>query len=158
MDLRLLMKKGVYYTNAHYQHANTETIVGHSTLATGTFPSQHGMIGNVWLDREARELAYNIEDPDHPIIATREDEPRAKQVDPAQRIAHPGPVACRDSCTDIGRRAGGLLRRPSKVFGVSGKTAVPCHGRTYREGLLVSTNTGDFVTSTYYYDAYPGLG
>ena len=65
---RCLLKKGTVYTNAHYQHANTETIVGHTTLATGTFPSQHGMVGNVWFDREAGELAYNIEDPDSPII------------------------------------------------------------------------------------------
>ena len=82
---RLLMEKGTVYTNAHYQHANTETIVGHTTLATGTFPSQHGMIGNVWFDREAGELAYNIEDPDHPILATRENESIGEQVDPAQK-------------------------------------------------------------------------
>jgi predicted AlkP superfamily pyrophosphatase or phosphodiesterase len=45
---RYLMKQGTVYTNAHYQHANTETIVGHATLATGTFPSQHCMVGNGW--------------------------------------------------------------------------------------------------------------
>ena len=45
---RFLMEKGIHFTNAHYQYANTETIVGHTTLATGTFPSQHGMVGNVW--------------------------------------------------------------------------------------------------------------
>lgn len=73
---RFLMDKGIVYTNAHYQHANTETIVGHTTLATGTFPSVHGMVGNVWFDREAGELAYNIEDADHPIIATRENKSR----------------------------------------------------------------------------------
>ena len=67
---RHLMNKGAYFTNAHYQHANTETIVGHTTLATGTFPSLHGMVGNVWFDREAGELAYNIEDPNSPIIPT----------------------------------------------------------------------------------------
>jgi len=82
---RYLMKKGTYYTNAHYQHANTETIVGHTTLATGTFPSQHGMIGNVWFDRETGELAYNIGDPDHPIISTRENESTGEQIDPAQK-------------------------------------------------------------------------
>ncbi len=79
-----LMGNGTYFTNAHYQHANTETIVGHATLATGTFPSQHGMVGNVWFDREAGELAYNIEDPDHPVIPTRENETKGEQVDPAQ--------------------------------------------------------------------------
>ncbi len=42
-----LLRNGTVYTNAHYQHANTETIVGHATLATGSFPSQHGMVGNV---------------------------------------------------------------------------------------------------------------
>jgi len=30
------MEQGIYYDNAHYQHANTETIVGHVSLATGT--------------------------------------------------------------------------------------------------------------------------
>ena len=43
---RYLLQQGTVYTNAQYQHANTETIVGHATLATGTSPSQHGMIGN----------------------------------------------------------------------------------------------------------------
>jgi hypothetical protein len=33
---RYLMEKGIYYDNARYQHANTETIVGHVALATGT--------------------------------------------------------------------------------------------------------------------------
>ena len=70
---RYLLEKGTVYTNAQYQHANTETIVGHTTLATGTFPSQHGMIGNVWFDREAKELAYNIEDADAPLLPTRDD-------------------------------------------------------------------------------------
>ena len=48
---RYLMDNGVTYTNAQYHHANTETIVGHTTLATGASPSVHGMIGNVWYDR-----------------------------------------------------------------------------------------------------------
>jgi predicted AlkP superfamily pyrophosphatase or phosphodiesterase len=82
---RFLKEKGTYFTNAHYQHANTETIVGHTTLATGTFPSQHGMVGNVWFDREAGELAYNIEDPDHPLLPTRDYEIKGEQVDPAQK-------------------------------------------------------------------------
>ena len=40
-----LLKEGVVYRNAHYQHANTETIVGHATLATGAYPADHGMTG-----------------------------------------------------------------------------------------------------------------
>ena len=79
---RYLLEQGTVYTNAHYQNANTETIVGHTTLATGAFPSEHGMIGNVWFDREAGELSYNIEDPDHPLLPTRENSTKGEQVDP----------------------------------------------------------------------------
>ena len=39
---RYLMEKGIYYDNARYQHANTETIVGHVALATGTVPAAQG--------------------------------------------------------------------------------------------------------------------
>ena len=69
---RSLLEGGTVFTNAHHEHANTETIVGHATLATGAHPSGHGMTGNVWYDREAGELAYNIEDPESPILPTRE--------------------------------------------------------------------------------------
>ena len=55
-----LLEKGAHYTNAHYQHSNLETIVGHVTLATGAFPAAHGLVANVWLDRETGELGYAI--------------------------------------------------------------------------------------------------
>jgi predicted AlkP superfamily pyrophosphatase or phosphodiesterase len=154
---RLLMEKGIVYTNAHYQHANTETIVGHTTLATGTFPSQHGMIGNVWFDREAGELAYNIEDPDHPILATRENESVGEQVDPAQKKSRtqgrsPAVILAPTFGDGLAAYYGGR----SKIFGVSGKdrSAVSMAGHVGK-AFWYSTNTGDFVTSTYYYDVYP---
>ena len=38
---RYLQKRGIQYKNAHFQHANTETIVGHASLATGAgFPQR----------------------------------------------------------------------------------------------------------------------
>lgn len=36
---RYLMDEGTYYTNANYEHGNTETIVGHVSLATGAPPA-----------------------------------------------------------------------------------------------------------------------
>ena len=152
---RLLIKKGAYFTNAHYQHANTETIAGHTTLATGTFPSQHGMVGNVWFDREAGELAYNIEDPDHPLIPTREDESQGEQVDPAQKKSRtqgrsPAAILVPTFGDGLAAYYGGR----SKIFGVSGKdrSAVAMAGHVGK-AFWYSANTGDFVTSTYYYDA-----
>ena len=42
--LRYLLEEGIHYNNAHHAHANTETIVGHVTLATGAHPAAHGEI------------------------------------------------------------------------------------------------------------------
>lgn len=154
---RLLREKGTYFTNAHYQHANTETIVGHTILATGTVPSQHGMVGNVWFDRDAGELAYNIEDFDHPIIATRKNASTGEQVDPAQKQSRTqgrSPAAILTPTFSDGLAA--YYAGRSKIFGVSGKnrSAVSMAGHAGK-AFWYSTNTGDFVTSTYYYDAYP---
>jgi predicted AlkP superfamily pyrophosphatase or phosphodiesterase len=154
---RYLMQTGTVYTNAQYQHANTETIVGHSTLATGTFPAQHGMIGNVWFDREANELAYNIEDADSPILPTREQSSSAEQVDPAQKLARTkgrSPSVFLVPTFSDGLTA--YYAGRSRVFGVSGKdrSAVAMAGKTGK-AFWYSTDNGDFVTSKYYYDDYP---
>ena len=53
---RYLMEKGTWYIDAHYQHANTETAVGHATLATGADPSRHGIVANDWIDQKYRSV------------------------------------------------------------------------------------------------------
>ncbi|MEP1932890.1 MAG: alkaline phosphatase family protein [Roseibium sp.] len=154
---RYLLDNGTVYTAANYSHANTETIVGHATLATGAHPSEHGMVGNVWYDRESGELAYNIEDPDHPLLPTREQETIGAQVDPAQkrsRSSGRSPVSLLAST--FGDELWIHNAGKSKVFGVSGKdrSAVAMAGHVGK-AFWYSTNSGDFVTSSYYYEAYP---
>lgn len=154
---RYLLEEGVVYTNAHYQHANTETIVGHTTLATGAFPSTHGMVGNVWYDREAGELAYNIEDPNSPLISTRKDIVAGEQLDPSQKLSRTkgrSPDAILAATLSDGLAA--YYAGRSKIFGVSGKdrSAVAMAGHVGK-AFWYSTDTGDMVTSKYYYDDYP---
>jgi len=154
---RRLLGQGTVYANAHYQHANTETIVGHTTLATGAFPAQHGMIGNVWFDRETGELAYNIEDPEHPILPTREEMAEGAQLDPAQKQARTKGRSPRAIlASTFGDELFNHYAGRSKVFGVSGKdrSAVAMAGHAGK-AFWYSTDSGDFVTSSYYYDAYP---
>ncbi|MHC4573815.1 MAG: alkaline phosphatase family protein [Planctomycetota bacterium] len=154
---RYLMKNGVVYTNAHYQHANTETIVGHTILATGTFPSEHGMVGNIWFDDKTSELSYNIEDARHPILPTRENTAKGEQVDPAQKMSRtqgrsPSVILAATFSDTLAAYYGGR----SKIFGVSGKDrgAVSMAGHVGK-AFWYSTDSGDFVTSSYYYEAYP---
>src|SRR6516225_5843950 len=44
--LKRLLDEGVWFHEAAYPYAATETCVGHSTISTGAFPSTHGMIAN----------------------------------------------------------------------------------------------------------------
>jgi len=152
-----LMQNGTVYTNAHYQHANTETIVGHTTLATGTYPSQHGMVGNVIYDRKAGELSYNIEDAEAPLLPSREQITTGDQVDPSQKISRTKGRSPRaiEVPAFVDTLAAYTVGK-SKIFGVSGKdrSAVAMAGHVGK-AFWFSTDNGDFITSGYYYEKYP---
>lgn len=152
-----LMDRGVQYTNAHYQHANTETIVGHVSLATGSVPAAHGMVGNVWFDREAGRLVYNIEDPDHHLLTSGADVDRSTEIDPTQRAAKvdgrsPAAILSSTFSDELAVHYGGK----SKIFGVSVKDrgAVSLAGHAGK-AFWFSKASSEFVTSSYYYDQYP---
>ena len=154
---RYLLDEGVVYTNAHYQHANTETIVGHATLATGATPAVHGLVGNVWYDSESGELAYNIEDPEHPILPTRLLATEGAQLDPAQKQSR---TQGRSPASMLVPSFSDVLNvsqaGKAKVFAVSGKDrgAVPMAGHGGK-AFWLSSDSGDFQTSRYYYESYP---
>lgn len=154
---RYLMNEGVYYTNAHYQHANTETIVGHVSLATGSVPAAHGMVGNVWYDRELGRLVYNIEDADQKLLSADASVDQSTEIDPTQRAAKvegrsPATILSSTFSDELAVHYGGQ----SKIFGVSIKDrgAVSMAGRVGK-AFWFSKSKGEFVTSDYYYQQYP---
>ena len=67
---KFIYDNGISYTDAHHAHANTETIVGHATMATGAHPADHGMVGNVWFDHSLGRLVYNIEDENYHLLSS----------------------------------------------------------------------------------------
>ncbi len=154
---RYLREKGTLYTNSHYQYANNETIVGHTTLATGAFPADHGMIGNLWLDQATGELAYNIEDPDYSIIGSASFVDKKTEIDPTQKAARTdgrSPKAIRTSTfsDELLLSSNGQ----AKIFSVSVKDrgAVPPAGHGGK-AFWFNKQNGEFVSSTYYYQDYP---
>ena len=154
---RYLMDQGIHYTNAHYQHANTETIVGHVSLATGSVPAAHGMVGNVWFDRQTGHLTYNIEDQEYHLLTAGADVDRATEIDPTQKAASvdgrsPAAILTSTFSDELAAHYGGT----SKIFAVSIKDrgAVSLAGHAGK-AFWFSKAGGEFVTSSYYYDAYP---
>lgn len=154
---RYLWENGVVYRNAHHAHANTETIVGHTTLATGAHPSAHGMIGNLWFDRETGFTTYNVEDPNYRLLTKDADVDRDTEIDPTQRAARsdgrsPAAILVTTFSDELRSNSGGN----AKVIGVSvkdrGAISMAGHAGT---AYWFSKASGEFVTSTYYLDEYP---
>jgi predicted AlkP superfamily pyrophosphatase or phosphodiesterase len=140
---RTLLEQGVHYTNAHYRHANTETAVGHATLATGADPSTHGIVANDWKDPTTGAFVYNTEDDRHHLLGQ---EPKAHQgVSPRNLLA-----------STIGDELVLASGGRSRVFGVSGKDrGAILPGGHAGKAFWYAKRSGRFVTSTYYADAYP---
>ncbi len=140
---RYLLEEGIHYTNAHYRHANTETAVGHATLVTGADPAAHGIVGNDWIDPTTGAFVYNTEDARHHILGK---EPKAHQgVSPMNLLA--STIGDELVISNAGR---------SRVFSVSGKDrGAILPGGHAGKAFWYSKSAGHFVTSSYYYDAYP---
>jgi predicted AlkP superfamily pyrophosphatase or phosphodiesterase len=141
---RYLLEHGTHYTDAHYRHANTETAVGHATVVTGADPSRHGIIANDWIDPVTGAFVYNTEDDRHHIIG-REPKPHSG-VSPRNLLS-----------STIGDELVLSNAGASRVFSVSGKDrGAILPGGHAGKAFWFSKRSGEFVTSTYYYDAYPG--
>ena len=57
-----ILKGGFSLENAHYNYIPTYTAVGHSSIYTGTTPSEHGIISNNWYDKFLKKSIYCVDD------------------------------------------------------------------------------------------------
>ena len=133
---RRLWSNGAVYANAAYDHATTATAPGHATISTGVRPAEHGVISNFWFDRDEGRAVASVRDPRHPPL-----DDRGSGVSPF-RLSAP---ALADMLHTHSNGRG-------KVFAVSIKD----RGAVFLAGergkaFWYSKNTGNFVTSTYYY-------
>jgi hypothetical protein len=139
---RYFLNHGTWYVAANHPHAFTETVVGHTTLATGAYPSRHGMIGNKWYDRETGTVIENVIEARYPTVG-----------DDKER---PGAAPTRILTTTFSDELNIAMDGHSRIFAVSLKdrAAVPMAGHTGK-AFWYSTKTGCFITSTFYYATLP---
>lgn len=140
---RRLMQQGVHYTDAHFRHSTTFTACGHATLVTGGNPAEHGLAGNDWYDQQRRAHVYCVEDDRYHIL---DREPRP----------HEGTSPRNLTSSTIGDELILATDGKAKVFSVSIKDrGAILPGGHYGKAFWYSGSTGEFVTSNYYYSAYP---
>jgi predicted AlkP superfamily pyrophosphatase or phosphodiesterase len=141
--LRRLIDEGRVYTRATHDHARTVTAAGHATLATGTWPMHHGIVGNEWWERTPAgwTMVSNVGDSTVRIV----DAPTIPGVSPhyLQRSGIAEWMLAADS--------------GSRIASVSLKDrgAVLPAGRTKGQVYWFEPDVARFVTSTYYRNSYP---
>lgn len=155
--LKYLLETGLHYVDAHHCHANTETVVGHATLATGATPAVHGMIGNIWFDKSLDRVVYNVEDDTAPLLDEGAGVNDDIEIDPTQAAAGTDGRSPRAMLvTTFSDELSASTAGAAKVFGVSIKDrgAITMAGQSGK-AFWFSKSANRFVTSSYYYDAYP---
>lgn len=136
------MERGVWFKNAHYDHAYTVTAVGHAVLLTGANPNRHGIIGNDWRDPQSGEPMYCTAD-------------RA-----ASYIGHATrPLDGTSPKNLLAEGVGDVLRRTdqrSKVIAISGKDrgAILPAGKAGTAYMYMGSS-GQFASSSYYMSTHP---
>jgi len=141
---RYLMEKGTHYINTHFQHADTETPIGHAALFTGTYPAYNGIVAGNWFDMDKGKVIYNCEDDRYPMIGKKP--AKGKGRAPTNLLS-----------STIGDELVISNNSQSRVFSVSIKDrgAILPGGHTGK-AFWYSKSDGSFASSTYYYKKYPG--
>jgi Type I phosphodiesterase / nucleotide pyrophosphatase len=144
--LRRLQREGASWVNANYDHVPTETAPGHATMMTGAWPSETGIVGNEWYERNAegdggRRVA-NTEDAGVKLLGGGD---RERGSSPRRLLA-----------STVGDELR-LADRRAKVIGISLKDRSAIHpaGRLANAAYWYSAETGRMITSDYYMRELP---
>ncbi len=134
-----LESNGLNFTNANFIHSVTKTAPGHATIATGSIPAFHGIIGNDWYDEKSAKQVYACEDKNSKVFG--ED----KGLSPKNLVV-----------STISDEIHLATEGKSKIFGVSIKDrgAIFLAGHSGKAFWFSKRNKG-FTSSKYYFDKLP---
>jgi predicted AlkP superfamily pyrophosphatase or phosphodiesterase len=138
-----MMNEGFNCKNNQYHYASTVTGPGHAHVYTGSVPAISGIVGNDWFDKVTQKRMYVVGDTTVSTIG--EGSKGAGQMSPANMKV--------TTMTDQ-LRISSQFR--SKVVGVAIKdrgSILPA-GHT-GDAYWYDSSTGNWISSTHYYDALP---
>ncbi len=138
-----LINRGSYCENTSYNYLSSDLGVGSATIATGTNPSQHGIIASTWYNNLKDQIVDYVYDED------------AKTVGGGFDDGHYSPKnMLTTTFADEIKLAGNFS---SKVISVSldPAPAVFSAGHSANCAYWFDSKTGDWITSSYYLDSLP---
>lgn len=138
-----LISQGFYNKNTEYNYIPTYTGPGHASIYTGTTPATHGIIANDWYDRALGKTVYCAGDSTMHSVGTTSDN---GEMSPHRLLS-----------TTITDELMLSTNFRSTVIGVSLKdrgSILPA-GHTPTGAYWFDDQTGDFITSDYYFETLP---
>jgi predicted AlkP superfamily pyrophosphatase or phosphodiesterase len=150
--IRRLLKSGASWTDANYDHIPTYTAPGHSTLMTGAWPSETGIVANNWFEGSTKcepgsrvQKVSSVSDPASKPLGADRDEDEDAQSSPSRLMV-----------STLGDELR-LASNSSKVIGISikARSAILTTGRHATAAYWFNNRTGAMVSSTYYFSALP---
>jgi predicted AlkP superfamily pyrophosphatase or phosphodiesterase len=142
--IRLLVNRGTSCKNTSFNYLFSQQGVGHASIATGTTPSDHGIVGREWYLYLQDKIEQSTEDQQHKSVGGDVDNGRYS----------PKNLMCTTFSDEL--RLSNNFR--SKVFSVSSEPApgIFSSGHTANGAYWFDKRTGNWITSTYYADTLPG--
>jgi hypothetical protein len=139
-----LLKNGASLTDAHYTYSNTLTAAGHATFLSGVNPSRSGIIANDWYAREIKREMYCVSDSTVQAVGIAP-EKNAGKMSPKNALVE-------TVCDALKRES-----PTSKVIGIALKDrgAILPAGKKADAAYWFDTESGNWITSTYYRNALP---
>ena len=138
-----LLNEGTNCKNANYNYLFTQTSVGHASIATGTYPSYHGIVAEEWYVRLKDKVVNAVDDDKESTIGGSYN---AGRDSPRQLLS-----------STIGDELRLSSFMKSKVIGISmqGKAAILSTGQTANAAYWFDDVNGDWVTSSFYMQDLP---
>ena len=138
--LKRLVEEGAWFRSAAFPYAATETCPGHSTISTGAFPANHGMVANAWWDRDAQKMVTCTSDPN--VTNSAYAGGTTKGGDSAWRMQLPS------YAEELKFQSGGATR--IVTFSLKARAAITMAGHKADAATWFDTGTGAWVTSSVY--------
>ncbi len=140
------MRDGAWLTHAHLQYGCTATGPGHATLATGAFPSEHGIVGNNWIRPKAGgNVEYCSGGGEYKLVGLKphmSDSSRTPETLMVPTLGDRMKEHFGDKCQVWGT-------------GLKDRAAILTAGRKADGAIWWHPATGNFVSSTYYDEKLP---
>jgi hypothetical protein len=145
-----LEKDGAWYQNCHYPYAHTVTGAGHASFLTGCTPKTHGIVANDWYDRASGEEVYCATSPRYQRVPPLLDDDGAAGNGKSKPAGAPERLLVPTLGDALKEATGGKGR--VVAMSLKDRSCVLPAGRRPDACYWFDSNTGTFVTSTYYRD------